>query len=70
MKTVNIIDKLDLDRLEAIIKDIPKSLPDRAVVINVIIANNQMLTDSNHNIFNAIINDNKGTINGENENGN
>lgn len=46
MKTVNIIDKLDLDRLEAIIKDIPKSLPDRAVVINVIIANNQMLTDS------------------------
>lgn len=46
MKTVNIIDKLDLDRLEAIIKDIPKSLPDRAVVINVIIANNQMLNDS------------------------
>ncbi len=46
MKTVNTIDKLDLDRLEAIIKDIPKSLPDRAVVINVIIANNQMLTDS------------------------
>ena len=70
MKTVNIIDKLDLDRLEAIIKDIPKSLPDRAVVINVIIANNQMLTDSNHNIFNAIISDNEGTINGENENGN
>lgn len=70
MKTVNIIDNLDLDRLEAIIKDIPKSLPDRAVVINVIIANNQMLTDSNHNIFNAIINDNNGTINGENENGN
>lgn len=46
MKTVNIVDKLDLDKLEAIIKDIPKSLPDRAVVINVIIANNQMLNDS------------------------
>lgn len=57
MRTVNTIDKLDLDRLEAIIKDIPKSLPDRAVVINVIIANNQMLTDSNHNIFNSTMDD-------------
>lgn len=57
MRTVNTIDKLDLDRLEAIIKDIPTSLPDRAVVINVIIANNQMLTDSNHNIFNSTMDD-------------
>lgn len=46
MKTVNIIDNLDLDRLEAIIKEMSKSLSDRAVVINVIIANNQMLNDS------------------------
>ena len=57
MKTVNIIDKLDLDKIESIIKDIPKSLPNRAVVINVIIANNQMLTDSNHNIFNSTMDD-------------
>lgn len=57
MKTVKTIDKLDLDRLEAIIKDIPKSLSDRAVVINVIIANNQTLTNSNHNIFNSTMDD-------------
>lgn len=57
MKTVKTIDKLDLDRLEAIIKDIPKSLSDRAVVINVIIANNQTITNSNHNIFNSTMDD-------------
>lgn len=57
MKTVKTIDKLDLDRLEAIIKDIPKSLSGRAVVINVIIANNQTLTNSNHNIFNSTMDD-------------
>lgn len=53
MKTVNIIDKLDLDKIKSIIKEMSKSLSDRAVVINVIIANNQTLTNSNHNIFNS-----------------
>nr|DAU13469.1 MAG TPA: hypothetical protein [Caudoviricetes sp.] len=46
MKTVKTIDKLDLDKIESIIKEMSKSLSDRAVVINVIIANNQMLNDS------------------------
>lgn len=57
MKTVKTIDKLDLDKIESIIKEMSKSLSDRAVVINVIIANNQTLTNSNHNIFNSTMDD-------------
>lgn len=57
MKTVKTINKLDLDKIESIIKEVSKSLSDRAVVINVIIANNQTLTNSNHNIFNSTLDD-------------
>lgn len=57
MKTVKTIDKLDLDKIESIIKEMSKSLSDRAVVINVIIANNQTLTNSKHNIFNSTMDD-------------
>lgn len=57
MKTVKTIDKLDLDKIESMIKEMSKSLSDRAVVINVIIANNQTLTNSNHNIFNSTMDD-------------
>lgn len=57
MKTVKTINKLDLDKIESIIKEMSKSLSDRAVVINVIIANNQTLTNSNHNIFNSTLDD-------------